>query len=148
MARDFLTIADALAIHQIQIRQYGGTDGVRDMGALDSALMRPQSGYYKNIVEETAALIESLAINHPFIDGNKRVAFACGDIFLRINGYQIKSDSAAIYKQWMKLFDTNKFDYANLVTWLGNIVEEDPFRKDLKAHAKKFKNLLDRLEDN
>jgi death-on-curing protein len=122
VAHDYLTIADALAIHQIQIRKYGGTDGVRDMGALDSALNRPQSGYYKSLIEEAAALIESLAMNHPFIDGNKRVAFASGDIFLRINGYRINSDSKTIYKLWMKLFNSNSLDFEHLVLWLNEVV--------------------------
>jgi len=57
---------------------------VRDPGALESALYRPQTGYYKDIVAEAAALMESLAIHHPFVDGNKRIAFAATDVFLRI----------------------------------------------------------------
>jgi death-on-curing protein len=123
--RDYLTIADVLAIHQIQIRKYGGTNGVRDMGALDSALQRPQSGYYKTLNEEAAALIESVAMNHPFIDGNKRVAFACGDIFLRINGYRINSNSKNIYKLWMKLFGTNNLDFKHLTEWLNEVVVKE-----------------------
>jgi death-on-curing protein len=119
---EYLTIADALAIHQILIRQYGGLDGVRDMGALDAALHRPQTGYYKDIVEEAAALMESLAINHPFVDGNKRVAFAVGNVFLAINKCHISSTSDEIYKNWMKLFDNQTFDFKSLEIWLRNIV--------------------------
>ena len=119
---DYITVADALAIHQVMIRQYGGTDGVRDMGALESALHRPQTGYYDDIIQEAAALIESIAINHPFTDGNKRVAFAAGSTFLFINGYEIRSDSAEIYKVWMKFFSTQKFHYEALETWLRAIV--------------------------
>jgi death-on-curing protein len=119
---EYLTIADALAIHQILIRQYGGLDGVRDMGALDAALHRPQTGYYKDIVEEAAALMESLAINHPFVDGNKRVAFAVGHVFLTINKYHISSTSDEIYKKWMKLFDDQTFDLKSLEIWLRGIV--------------------------
>jgi death-on-curing protein len=119
---EYLTIADAIAIHQILIRQYGGLDGVRDMGALDAALHRPQTGYYKDIVEEAAALMESLAINHPFVDGNKRVAFAVGHVFLTINKYHISSTSDEIYKKWMKLFDDQTFDLKSLEIWLRGIV--------------------------
>jgi death-on-curing protein len=119
---EYLTIADALAIHQILIRKYGGLDGVRDMGALDAALHRPQTGYYKDIVEEAAALMESLAINHPFVDGNKRVAFAVGHVFLTINKYHISSTSDEIYKKWMKLFDDQTFDLKSLEIWLRGIV--------------------------
>jgi death-on-curing protein len=119
---EYLTIADAIAIHQILIRKYGGLDGVRDMGALDAALHRPQTGYYKDIVEEAAALMESLAINHPFVDGNKRVAFAVGHVFLTINKYHISSTSDEIYKKWMKLFDDQTFDLKSLEIWLRGIV--------------------------
>ena len=119
---EYLTIADALAIHQILIRQYGGLDGVRDMGSLDAALHRPKTGYYKDIVEEAAALMESLAINHPFVDGNKRVAFAVGNVFLTINKCHISSTSDEIYKKWMKLFDDQTFDLKSLEIWLRSIV--------------------------
>ena len=60
---EYLTLADALALHAILIRKYGGTDGIRDMGALESALFRPQTGYYADLIAEAAALLESLAIN-------------------------------------------------------------------------------------
>ena len=86
MATDYLTTADVLGLHRVLMQRYGGTPGLRDAGALESALFRPQTGYYEDIVAEAAALMESLAINHPFIDGNKRIAFAATDVFLRING--------------------------------------------------------------
>ena len=115
---EYLTTPDLLAIHQILIRTYGGSDGVRDMGALESALHRPKTGYYKDLIEECAALIESLAINHPFLDGNKRVAFAAGNIFLTINGYSIDSNSDAIYKTWIGFFDSQNFNFKSLDKWL------------------------------
>jgi len=64
----------ALTIHKQQIDHYGGIDGVRDSGLLESALFRPQSGYYNSVAEESAALMESLANNHPFLDGDKSIA--------------------------------------------------------------------------
>lgn len=81
MAHDYLTVADVLGMHTVLIQRYGGAPGVRDPGALESALFRPQTGYYEDIVAEAAALLESLAINHPFVDGNKRIAFAAADVF-------------------------------------------------------------------
>ena len=75
MSSDFPTIQEILAVHEDQIEQFGGSHGLRDMGALESALFRPQMGYYDGIIEEAAAMMESLAMNHPFIDGNKRVCF-------------------------------------------------------------------------
>ena len=95
---------------------------LRDMGALASALHRPQTGYYKDMVEEAAALLESLAINHPFLDGNKRVAFAVTSAFLHINGFVIGGSSAEIYQKWMELFDSNTFKYGELQQWLRKVV--------------------------
>lgn len=82
---EYVTTADALFFHKQLIECYGGAPGVRDLGALESALQRPQTGYYDTIIEEAAALLESLVQNHPFVDGNKRVAFAVVDVFLRID---------------------------------------------------------------
>ena len=82
MKRDYLTPADVLAIHADQIAKYGGAYGVRDTGQLEAALSRPQSGYYEDVIAEAAALWESLSQNHPFVDGNKRTAFAAMYTFL------------------------------------------------------------------
>ena len=119
---DYLTLADVLALHAILIRKYGGTDGVRDMGALESALFRPQTGYYDDLVAEAAALLESLAMNHPFLDGNKRVAFAVTDTFLRINGHRIDASSRHIYAKFMEFLDSRTFDFKRLEPWLRGIV--------------------------
>lgn len=122
-AIQYLTVPDVLAMHMVLIKKYGGSDGVRDMGALESALARPQSGYYKDVIESAAALLESLAMNHPFIDGNKRVAFAATDTFLRINGYTINSDSKSLHKALMKFFDTGQFKMGTLEPWLRDLVK-------------------------
>lgn len=119
---DYLTLADALALHAILIRKYGGTDGVRDMGALESALFRPQTGYYADIVAEAAALLESLAMNHPFLDGNKRVAFAVTDTFLRINGYRIEASAGEVYAKFMELFNSGTFEFQRLEPWLRGVI--------------------------
>ena len=83
---DYLTTGDVLSIHQDQIRRCGGAAGVRDQGLLEAAVFRPQSGYYADLIEEAAALWESLSQNHPFFDGNKRTAFAATYTFPRVNG--------------------------------------------------------------
>lgn len=116
--RDFLTVADVVGIHAILIRRYGGARGVRDPGALEAALFRPQTGYYLDIVAEAAALMESLAVNHPFIDGNKRVAFAAADVFLRINGWRLRRAPAEVFAEMMRMFDEGTFDVAHLEPWL------------------------------
>ena len=118
MRRDYPTLREVVDIHDDQILQFGGEPGLRDAGALDSAIMRPQIGYYDGIIEEAAALLESLAMNHPFVDGNKRTAFAATEVFLRINGYFIDCDSLEAYNHFMYLFDTNSFRFAELVDWL------------------------------
>src|SRR5256885_14472020 len=94
---EYVTTADGLFFHKHLIERYGGAAGIRDPGALESALHRPQTGYYDTLVHEAAALLESLVQNHPFLDGDKRVAFAVVDVFLRINDHLITTDSTAIY---------------------------------------------------
>ena len=81
------TLEETLALHDELLVRFGGASGVRDMGALESALYRPQSSYYDRLSQQAAALMQSLAMNHPFVDGNKRVAFALTAVFLRMNGY-------------------------------------------------------------
>ena len=126
MTRRYPTVGTILAIHRILIEETGGAPGLRDLGALESAVMRPQMGYYDGIVEETAALMESLAMNHPFVDGNKRVAFAAADTFLLLNGYFIDCDSIEAHGHFMRLFDTNSFRFTELVAWLTDNVTPLP----------------------
>jgi len=112
MTRDYLTTADVLAIHAVLIKRYGGASGVREPGALESAVFRPQSGYYSDVAQEACALLESLLINHPFVDGNKRVAFAACDVFLRINGLRIKADWKHLHElmlRWIALSPKERF---------------------------------------
>ena len=118
MARDYLTVADVLGMHSVLIQRYGGAPGVRDPGALEAALFRPHTGYYDDIVAEAAALMESLAINHPFVDGNKRIAFAAADVFLRINGWRLRRAPMRLYAESMQLFEAGTFDIAHLNPWL------------------------------
>ncbi len=121
--RDYLTMPDVLGIHTVLMQRYGGTLGVRDPGALEAALFRPQTGYYKDIVAEAAAMMESMAINHPFVDGNKRIAFAATDAFLRINGWQLKRTPMQIHTEMMQMFDSGTFDISHLEPWLRSFAE-------------------------
>ena len=118
MAHDHLTVADVLGMHSVLMQRYGGEPGVRDAGALEAALFRPQTGYYEDIVAQAAALMESLAINHPFVDGNKRIAFAAADVFLRINGWRLNRAPQQIYPEMMHMFETGSFDMAHIEPWL------------------------------
>ena len=115
---DFLTLAEVLAIHSDQIERYGGTRGIRDETLLESAVYRPQTGYYVDLIEEAAALWESLAQNHPFLDGNKRAAFAATYTFLAINGVHLGADPQDAYRFITELYSTNQFTFEKLVPWL------------------------------
>ncbi len=126
MNHDFPSIEEVVAIHDALIRETGGSMGLRDPGALASAMMRPQMGYYDDIMEEAAAMLESLAMNHPFVDGNKRTALAVTDAFLRLNGKFIECDSEEAYAHFIHLFDTNSFRFAELHSWLQDHVKPLP----------------------
>jgi len=122
---DYLTVAEVLAMHADQIERYGGSHGVRDPGLLEAALFRPQTGYYADHIEEAAALWESLAQNHPFIDGNKRTAFAATYAFLAINGARLTADAQEIYAFIASLYEANQFSFEKLVPWLRQHVAHD-----------------------
>ena len=127
MKRQFLTITQVIHIHDELVREFGGAFGVRDEGALESAVARPATGYYDSLAAEAAALMESLFNNHPFVDGNKRTATAIGEIFLQENGYFIAVDDIfdAFYF-FMQLFDEGTFLYDNLYPWLEEDVRPLP----------------------
>jgi len=112
MTRDYLTTADVVAMHAVLLKRYGGAVGVRDFGALEAAVFRPQSGYYSDVVQEACALLESLLINHPFVDGNKRAAFAACDVFLRINDLRIAASWERLHElmlRWIALAPNERF---------------------------------------
>jgi death-on-curing protein len=118
-------MAEVLAMHADQIERYGGSHGIRDHGLLEAALYRPQTGYYADLIEEAAALWESLSQNHPFIDGNKRTAFAATYTFLAINGARLTVDALEAYDFVASLYEANEFTFAKLVPWLRDHVAQD-----------------------
>lgn len=122
MVFDYLTFADISAIHDDQIARYGGSSGIRDAGQLEAALHRPQTGYYADIIAEAAALWESLSQNHPFIDGNKRAAFAACYTFLAINGVRITATSAEDTLAFLlPLYENRGMNFDNLDAWLRRV---------------------------
>lgn len=114
----YLTIDEALRIHQRLIEAFGGAAGVRDLGLIESALLRPQTGYYADVIEEAAALWESLAMNHGFVDGNKRVAYACAELFLQLNGHDIAADNDTIETFILGHLEAGTFRKDVLEAWL------------------------------
>jgi death-on-curing protein len=114
----FLSVEEAVAIHERLIEHFGGSQGIRDKGLLESALFRPQTGYYTDIAEMAAALFESLLINHAFIDGNKRVAFFVTDTFLRLNGWKLSAETTAAYDFIVGMLEEGDCSYDKLLPWV------------------------------
>ncbi|MBM3967168.1 MAG: type II toxin-antitoxin system death-on-curing family toxin [Planctomycetes bacterium] len=92
----FLTLDDIIESHQNQIDTYGGSHGIRDIGLLESAIAQPEASFggqylHADIFEMAAAYIYQLVMNHPFVDGNKRVGLETALIFLEINNENFKA---------------------------------------------------------
>ena len=97
----YLTVKDVLLLHQMQIDTFGGSHGLRDLGLLESAVMRPQTTFdgidlYKSIFDKGAALLHSLLMNHQFVDGNKRTAMHSVMTFLELNEYTFIAEKEEI----------------------------------------------------
>ena len=114
----FLSLDEVRAIHKRVIEHFGGASGVRDTGMLESALYRPQTGYYEHLEEMAAALFESLLINHPFVDGNKPVAFFATDVFLRMNGWRMRVNDRVAFAFLMQRFEEGNCDFDHLLPWI------------------------------
>ncbi|MEG4348350.1 type II toxin-antitoxin system death-on-curing family toxin [Microcoleus sp. LAD1_D5] len=104
----FLSLDEVLELHADQISSFGGTPGVRDEGLLESALAQPQATFggdflHPTISEQAAAYLYHIAMNHPFIDGNKRTAFAVTDTFLRLNGCALNLTDDRAYDLVMRV---------------------------------------------
>lgn len=121
---DYLTPIEALTIHAHLLKKYGGPESTVDMGLLESALFRPQTGYYPDLISQATALFESLIMNHPFTDGNKRAGFGITDVFLRINGYSFIINGDQIYKKIIDLLESGSFNYDTLLPWMHASVEK------------------------
>ena len=117
--RVYLTVAEVIAIHHRQIEEYGGEHGMLNQGALEAAVFRPQRGYYNDLSEEAAALLESLVNNHAFVDGNKRVGFAAAHTFLLVNGFDLNITSGAGFEFMMKTIADGKFRFTRLHEWIA-----------------------------
>lgn len=107
-----------LAIHERVLERFGGEAGIRDRGLLESALHRPRTGYYRDLASMAAALFESLLLNHPFVDGNKRVAFFATDVFLRLNGWNLEVDPDETHRFLTRLLDEGRCDLVRLLPWI------------------------------
>ena len=114
----FLTLEEVLEIHTTLLQEFGGPPGIRDLGLLESALFRPRTGYYADLIEMAAALFESLLLNQPFVDGNKRVAFFAVDIFMRINSFQIEVEANDAHRRIINIIEEGTRVKDSLETFL------------------------------
>ncbi len=120
----FLNLTEVLELHDRVIDQTGGADGVRDLGAVESAVFQPQMAFggkelYPTIETKAAALCFSLVKNHPFIDGNKRVGHAAMETFLVLNGWELDAvvDEA---EQTLLSLAAGNLQREELVAWLAS----------------------------
>jgi len=123
---EFLTLDDVLLIHDEQLEAYGGIQGIRDNGLLESAVMMPQASFggeylHQNLFEMAAAYAFHIAENQPFLDGNKRTALVSALVFLDINGYIILDEGMKLYDAMIAIAnkEMNKYDLAELLKILS-----------------------------
>jgi death on curing protein len=112
------TLDEVIETHALLVKKFGGSAGLRDRGLLQSAIVRPQTGYYQDLIQEAAALCESLSQNHPFIDGNKRVAVTVAAAFLKVNGYRLEFDDLDAYRFLIQLYESGRMRFSELDAWL------------------------------
>jgi death-on-curing protein len=127
---EYLTVAEIYQMQHRLIDLFGGMHGVRDQGAVEAAVFRPQTGYYNSLEEEAAALMESLANNHGFLDGNKRIAFTAADVFLRRNGFYIQVEAAAGHEFISGSMDRHEFRFPQILEWIRRHCKPLTSRKD------------------
>ena len=117
-----ISIEQALKIHTIAIQNFGGANGIRDLGGLQSALARPFQTFggedlYPTVHEKAAALGESIIMNHPFLDGNKRTGYLLMEALLRYEGYKIASSDDDLYNFVINI-STGSISFEEIVAWL------------------------------
>ena len=124
----YLTLGQVLFLHQRLIEQFGGTSGIHDQNALESALAQPKMTFegkeiYPSVAEKAAALCYSLINNHPFVDGNKRTGHAAMEVFLVMNGYEIEA-TVDTQEEIILNLASSKMERSDFLDWLkGNIIE-------------------------
>jgi len=115
---EYLTVAEVYRMQDRLIELFGGLHGVRDAGASEAAVFRPQTGYYDSVEEEAAALMESLGMNHGFIDGNKRIAFTASDVFLRRNGFYLDVEAVEGHQFIEGSLERQEFRFGKILAWI------------------------------
>ena len=133
----------ALAIHERQLAEHGGTGGVRDEKLLESALARPQQVYAygdptPDIADLAASLAYGLARNHPFVDGNKRTAHVCYRVFLALNDVEFDANDEDKYIAMMSLAEGTLKEKV-FATWLRQHIKLKPGKRVQELRARKYR---------
>ena len=124
----YLTLSEVLELHRLIIEVSGGGAGVRDLAGVESAVVQPQmtfggDGLYPTLIDKAAALCFSLVLNHPFVDGNKRIGHAAMETFLILNGQQLDADVDDAEQLFLKLA-AGEVERPELVDWItANLTE-------------------------
>lgn len=119
-----LTEREVLDLHACTIAQYGGSPGIRDLGLLQSSLDRARSNHYESLSEQAAALLQSFCMNHPFGDGNKRVALLVTAEFLCMNGFRLGAKSSELVRFILNEVISKKADVPAIAKWLERRMEQ------------------------
>jgi len=117
-----ISIDDILLLHERSIKDYGGSKGVRDLGLLESSIARPFQTFagndlYNDALKKAAALVESLIINHPFVDGNKRIGALAMIAFLKESNYYLTASSEKLY-EFIISISTGEIKFDAILVWL------------------------------
>ena len=131
-----LSISEILELHERLIASSGGATGIRDLGALESAINQPYASFggkdfYPDLTAKAAALCFSLVMNHPFVDGNKRAGHAAMETFLLLNGFEINAGADEQEKIMLNLA-AGRLDRNAFVSWLREHTTPEPERDGLK----------------
>jgi death-on-curing protein len=126
-----LSLGELIELHRRIIEQSGGADGIRDLGLAESALAQPQMSFggdelYPTLADKASALCFSLVLNHPFVDGNKRVGHAAMETFLIMNGFELNADVDDAESVILHLA-AGKIERREFNDWVtANVVPADP----------------------
>ena len=117
-----ISIKEVEQIHNLLIEEFGGAKGIRDLGALDAAINRPfatfdQQELYPNPVDKAAAIIESILINHPFMDGNKRTGYVLMRLLLLQSGQDIQAEQEEKYDSVISIA-TGQLSFSSIKDWI------------------------------